>query len=684
MRNPVLFGMSLSLVACLSGNHPSERDQSAPVASVAGSVPTGLPARMLVGLFENPGDTFIQSSGVPWDARYAYFTKGWVNNWGWGGYDGWWGYNYMLESDRFGTIPVVEYYQMNGEPGGAEAQFLAKVQNASTMAGYFGDFKILLQRVKQFSKPVLILVEGDGPGFLARQSGTNPNAYAAVAASGLPELSSLPNTVAGWGMAFLQLRNALGVDNAIFGLHVAAWASGKDISYFNVTDPLQPEVDLVYNFLAPFGLAPNATGSTYDVLIADPLDRDADYYRVVWGDPNRWWDASDTAPINSRSFNRYAEWLRLWNVTSQKRWILWQIPLGNSNHLNVWNNGGPREGYLDNRTEYFFGDNSAAHLNKFATSGVMALLFGAGAAGQANFVNDTYMDGQLFLKSRVAAYYQGGGLPIPPGPGSNPPPPPPPASPSFSSSAQVQGTPSPGQTANVTVSVTCTAGSMSSGIVDIEIYNSTGKVGQKVFENASFSSGQTSTYSYAWVPSQAGAYTVKVGVFAAGWSSLYHWNDNAGSFTVSDQPRDPAQYGFETGTQSWGFSGSVVTGISSTAAISYAGGRSLQVAFAGTAAGSSLVTIASPPVRAGANVSFHIWVPAGSALRSVQPFVQQNGVGGWLWTGRWVPISALTPGAWNTIMVSVPTNASSLYQLGVEFVTSRAWTGTCYVDSIGW
>src|SRR6185369_6059822 len=125
------------------------------------------------------------------------------------------------------------------------------------------------------------------------------------------------------------------------GIHISAWASGKDVSYYNVTDPLGPEVDKVYNFLAPAGIAANVTGQTYDVLVGDPLDRDSDFYRLSQGNPNRWWDASDTASISSRSFNRYAEWLRLWNVTAQKRWVLWQIPLGNSASKNVNNNGGP-------------------------------------------------------------------------------------------------------------------------------------------------------------------------------------------------------------------------------------------------------------------------------------------------------------------------------------------------------
>ncbi|HYO52216.1 hypothetical protein [Archangium sp.] len=385
------------------------------VTPAAGSIPKGLPVRLLVGLFEDTGQTWMKDSAVPWDVRYRYFTKGWRNNWGWSSDDGSWGKLFMTESAAQGFIPAIQYYQLNSEPGGGEDQVLAKVQNATTMRSYFSDFKVLMQRAKEFGKPVLVLMEADGYGFLQKQTKSNPNVSAAVASTGLPELAGLPNTVAGWGLAFLQLRKAVGAHNVILGIHVSGWASDKDIAHFSVTDPLQPEVDKVYNFLKPLGLGSNVTGATYDVLVGDPLDRDADFFLRLYGQ-NRWWDASDSAPITSRSFNRYAEWLRLWNVTSGKRWVLWQLPEGNSNHLNVDNTGkAPREGYKDNRAEYFFGTGGAAHREKFASAGVIALLFGRGEGRQAAHTNDVYTDGQLFLKSRAGAFLKAGGLPIPAG-----------------------------------------------------------------------------------------------------------------------------------------------------------------------------------------------------------------------------------------------------------------------------
>ena len=141
------------------------------------------------------------------------------------------------------------------------------------------------------------------------------------------------------------------------------------------------------------------------MLTNNPLDRDSDYYTTLG--QNRWWDPSDTASINSKSFNRYAEWLRLWNVKANKRWVLWQIPLGNSNHLDVYNNGNPREGYKDNRPEYFFEWNAAAHRQTFAADGVIGLFYGPGTGGMSFYTNDVYTDGQLFIKSRAGAFVLG-------------------------------------------------------------------------------------------------------------------------------------------------------------------------------------------------------------------------------------------------------------------------------------
>src|SRR3954467_10095975 len=213
--------ISACLLGCGASPAPLDQEGSQQAflagATAQGPIPSGLPARVMVGLFEDSGGTWMKNSGVRWDARYRYLTKGWVNNWGFGAYDGSFALSYFRESDGQGTVPAVQYYQIFAEAGGGESATLQKVQNATTMRSYFGDFKLLMQRAKDFGKPVMVLVEADAFGFLEQQSGGNASAPAAIASTGMTELAGLPNTVAGFGLAFLQLRKAAGASNVVLG-----------------------------------------------------------------------------------------------------------------------------------------------------------------------------------------------------------------------------------------------------------------------------------------------------------------------------------------------------------------------------------------------------------------------------------------------------------------------------------
>ena len=80
----------------------------------------------------------------------------------------------------------------------------------------------------------------------------------------------------------------------------------------------------------------------------------------------------------------------------------------------------------------------------------------------------------------------------------------------------------------------------------------------------------------------------------------------------------------------------------------------------------------------GTTITFHVWIPSGSKVTALQPYLQDNN---WAWTSGWYP--SLTANAWNTITLTVPTNAvSPLQNLGIQFITSAGWTGTCYIDSV--
>ena len=636
-----------------------------------------MPPRLAIGLKENRGQTWMGQSGVPWDLRYMYLTLGWANNWGYSSNTGAYALSYMNECAAVGTLPTFSFYEMNDQPGGDETQFLAKTQNAATMNSYFSDFKLLMLRAKDFGKPVLVLLEPDGVALLEQQSADNPGTYAAVASTGLAELAGLPNTVAGWGLAFLQLRRAAGATNVILGMHISEWASGKDIAYSQVTDPLQPEVDKVYAFLAPLGLAANVTGDTYPVLVGDPLDRDSDYYRVVLGNPNRWWDPSDSASTTSRSFNRFGAWLKLWNQKAAKRWVLWQLPMGNSNALNVYNNGGARQGYQDNRAEYFFGSTGDSHRQAWAQDGVIALLFGAGAGGQMTNLTDVYTDGQPFLQNHAGGFLKAGGLPLTTGAA-------PPPTFSLSATATPSTVPS-GSSSTVLTTVTATGAALSSGEVDVDVYNAAGsRVSHNAYPSQSFTSSATRTFTTAWAaPTQVGTYTVKLAVLGAGGAPSYAANPRATTLTVV--PSDPAQYNFETSAQGWSVSGVSLGSATVSSATAYAGTHALAINFSGQASGTDDAAVLAPAVGAGQTVAFHVMCPTGAPVTTVQAYVMQGGAGGWSWTGTTLSGAQLALGSWNTLLVTVPPNAAvPLDQLGVEFTTSSPWTGACFVDSVRW
>lgn len=225
-----------------------------------------------------------------------------------------------------------------------------------------------------------------------------------------------------------------------------------------------------------------------------------------------------------------------------------------------------------------------------------------------------------------------------------------------------------------------TGGPLSNANVQILIVNSGGTtVDTQNFTGVNFSAGQTVPEQFNWTPTSTGTYTLEGGVFNQSWGTDYYWNSNLGSITVTAS--DPAEYNFESGTQGWTSSGSPITGVATSTAQHYAGAQSLAVSFNG-AAGNAMADVASPSAGAGKTITFHVWIPSGSQITAIQPYVLDDN---WAWTGNYQAIGNLHTNAWNTLTVTVPSNAATpLQQLGVQFFTGATWSGTCYVDSISW
>jgi hypothetical protein len=436
---PITVGPDGGIVAT-----PPAGDSGA--AQTPSGVPSLLPKRMLIGLEDNDG-SWMTASGVKWDVRWAYFTasgtNGWYNGFVGGADSTTWAVNWMQSAISQGYIPLVQYYVIQADYPPADdrgtnllnSSKTGKVQTPATMKDYFTKFKLFLTAAKQVNKPVVVILEGDVFGFLEMQANNDPTTYAAIADSGMPELAGLPNTVAGFGLAYLALRKSVGATNVVMGPDVPAYAANGDFLNYTPTDPVQPHVDYQYkNFFSKLGVGTNQTGSAYDFTATCPASADTGQY-AAQGDTGRMWSASDTASVNSESLNRYAAWLTAFNQESKTPWVIWQIPMGNSNSPDVYNQEGAWAGpypsgykvpagctsssktgcpggYTDNRAEYFLGAERTQHLTKFAAAGVFGLFFGAGTGGASDQTDDYYTDGQLFMKSRGGALISAGGFPL--------------------------------------------------------------------------------------------------------------------------------------------------------------------------------------------------------------------------------------------------------------------------------
>jgi hypothetical protein len=90
---------------------------------------------------------------------------------------------------------------------------------------------------------------------------------------------------------------------------------------------------------------------------------------------------------------------------------------------------------------------------------------------------------------------------------------------------------------NVTLSTTIKAPTAGIYLVDMEVYDASGKkVFQKWWDRQSFRAGQQRPLTETWtVPSSLpkGTYTIKIAVFGSGWNGLKAWTDSAKTFTVN-------------------------------------------------------------------------------------------------------------------------------------------------------
>ena len=101
------------------------------------------------------------------------------------------------------------------------------------------------------------------------------------------------------------------------------------------------------------------------------------------------------------------------------------------------------------------------------------------------------------------------------------------STPTFSANAVAMPmAPTIGQDTALDINVTNTSGTISTVIVDAEIYSGETRLAQSTWQEG-LGAGETKAVQMSWVPPTSGSYVLKLGVFKADWSQLYYWLDDA-------------------------------------------------------------------------------------------------------------------------------------------------------------
>jgi hypothetical protein len=365
-----------------------------PLALRSAAAPALPQDRLHFGLANDPSSLgWMTSSGVPWRYRYAYLSAGVNTGKGWETWNspaGAYATYYMNASGPNGYIPVFSYYELlqsNPSTGTNESdRDYSNLNNATTMAAYYANFKLLMQTAGTYGKTVVVHVEPDLWGYLEQRAagGDASTVAASVTSSGFGEAAGIPNTAQGFAWTLLKLRDTY-APNAILALHASGWASGIDID--SSTDPNVNAVtvaDATAAFLNSAGIATNPYGSTWDLVFNDLDDHDAGWWEQQGADNanfTHWWDPTNTKFPN---FNRYLAWVAELHAKTARPQMAWQVPVGNQYFLTMNNSCGH---YQDNVAPYLI-----SHAGSLYAAGLIAVLFGAGNACQTAY-SDARGDG---------------------------------------------------------------------------------------------------------------------------------------------------------------------------------------------------------------------------------------------------------------------------------------------------
>jgi hypothetical protein len=419
---PLLSGPLVSRLSAVPGPSAAVPATADPLPSL----PIGWPSTLQLGMSDGLGGAAAMQATSSFGFRYQYLAGGVNTGSGWAS----WNPNgdfvtyYIQESIEHAIIPVFTYYMLvQSSPGSTQSEgssVAANLQNTETMTAYYHDVKLFFQRAGAFPDTRVVLhVEPDLWGFTQQRAirDHGRTVPAQVAATGVPELAGLTDDISGFARSISRLRDMY-APNVLLGYHLSTWGTGSDLLYS------KPSGAMVDALAARAGQYYLSLQSDFDLVFAEFADRDTAYKQYVYGDGGRsWWAADD--------FSRHVRFLATFASTVQKPMVLWQIPFGNTRMRamnNTWNH------YQDNRVEWLIDDPTRGHLDAYLRAGVVALLFGGGAAGTTcacdaagdGVTNPEPINGNIgwslnsdddggFFRQKAGDYYATGAITLPAG-----------------------------------------------------------------------------------------------------------------------------------------------------------------------------------------------------------------------------------------------------------------------------
>lgn len=412
----------VAAAAPTEGAAPDSSSPGAPSLDSLPDLPDGWPQSVQLGMASGAHDAATIAATAPFRFRYKYLAGGVNTGDGWVDWnpDGAFVTRFVGESRDAGLRSVFTYYMLRqSRPGrdlGEVDGVAANLADPDTMAAYYRDLRLFFQRAGDAGGMTVLHLEPDLWAFM-QQRATDDDATSVpvkVGASGMSDVSDLPDTAAGFAQAIVRLRDRYAA-NVVLGYHFSTWATGHDILH---SIPSDNTVQVRGERTATFYRSLDAP---FDIAFTDIADRDAAFKEEHYGDGGASW-------MEDADYARSAVYVGAFVETAALRAVLWQIPFGNTVMRAMNNTWGH---YQDNKVETLLDQPDQAALNAYTDAGVVAYLFGGGAGG-VTCACDAQGDGVTnpapingndqrslsadddggFFRDRAAAYYREGAIPL--------------------------------------------------------------------------------------------------------------------------------------------------------------------------------------------------------------------------------------------------------------------------------